>query len=524
MAGVRLAEPLAALSLVSDLARGRPAEEALRACLLATALGRSLGLSQTELSDVYYTALLRSVGCTATSHEYAAIFAGDDVTIRGRGDMSDPTMPKDVLALLWGAVPAGSSAQRARAFAGVASKAKKVTTEGARADCEVGAQMARRFELAPGVEQALLQIFERWDGKGSPGRLKGEAITVPARIAAVAYAAVMFDHEGGRAQALEGVGRWAGRILDPSIAAALGREGDAFFDASEPDDPWVAAVDCEPSVARMVSERQLDEIARGFADAVDLKSPFMHGHSSGVAALAERASAAAGLPAETVVDVRRAGLLHDLGRAGIPTGIWEKAGPLSTSEWEQVRLHAYHTERILSRAPVLAPIARLAGLHHERMDGSGYHRGAPPAMLDMPARILAAADVFQALVEERPHRAAFTPGEAARTLEGAPIDPDAARAVIEAAGQRSKRRATLPGGITPRELEVLRLLVRGRSEKEIAKRLFISGSTVHTHVTHIYGKAEVSTRAGLAMFAMEHDLVRPGEPADPTPQGVADID
>ena len=507
---MRLAEPLAALSLVSDLARGRPPDEALRACLLATALGRSLDLSEADLSDVYYAALLRSVGCTATSHEFAAVFAGDDVAIRGRGDMSDAAVPKEGLSLLWGAGRALTPAAHVRAFAAGAPKAKRAAAEGARADCEVGARMARRFGLGPGVEQALLQVFERWDGKGSPRGLKGDAIAVAARIAAVAYAAVMFEHEGGRPAALEVIGRWAGRILDPSIAALVARDAEALFDACSPEDPWVAAVDSEPASPRAVSERELDEIARGFADAVDLKSPFMHGHSSGVAVLAERAAQGAGLPPDAVVAVRRAGLLHDLGRVGIPTGIWEKSGPLSTSDWEQVRLHTYHTERILSRAPVFAPIAQLAGLHHERMDGSGYHRGAPPAMLDESARILAAADVFQALVEERPYRAAFEPAEAARLLEETALDLAAARAVIEAAGQRSKRRTTLPAGITPRELEVLRLLVRGRSEKQIAAHLFISTSTVHTHVTHIYGKAEVSTRAGLAMFAMEHDLVRPG--------------
>ena len=514
---MRLAEPLAALSLVSDLARGRPADEALRACLLATALG----LSETELSDVYYTALLRSVGCTATSHEYAAVFGGDDVAIRGRGDMSDATVPKEALALLWGSTRGPSSAAHVRAFATAAPRAKKVSLAGARADCEVGAQMARRFELSPGVQEALLQVFERWDGKGSPRALKGEDIAVAARIAAVAYAAVMFGDAGGHAQALEVIRSWAGRILDPSMVAALGRDDGALLEAADPDDPWVAAVEAEPGTPRTVSERQLDEVARGFADAVDLKSTFSHGHSSGVAALAERAAGAAGLPPETVAAVRRAGLLHDLGRAGIPTGIWEKPGPLNTAEWEQVRLHTYHTERILSRAPMLGPIALLAGLHHERMDGSGYHRGAPPAMLDLAARILAAADVFQALVEDRPYRPAHTSTEAARILEGESLDPDAVRTVIEAAGERSKARPVRPAGLTAREVEVLRLLIRGGSEKQIAQQLFISGSTVHTHVTHIYGKAEVSTRAGLAMFAMEHDLIRPGEPAE---NGSTDID
>jgi HD-GYP domain-containing protein (c-di-GMP phosphodiesterase class II) len=482
----------------------------MRACLLATALARSLRLSESEAAAVYWTTLLRSVGCTATSHEYAAVF-GDDVAVRARADVADTTVPREALALLWAMHPDERPGRRLRALAATAPRAKRASVEGARADCEVGARMARRFELDPAVEQALLQVFERWDGKGAPRRLRGEAIAPAARFAAVASAAVMFEQADGRPGALDALGGWAGRALDPSLVSALVRDGGELLDAAWPEDAWVAAVAAEPWVRRRVGGAQLDAIARAFADAVDLKTPFLHGHSGEVAALAERAAGAMSLPGGQVAAVRRAGLFHDLGRAGVPTGTWEKATRLTTAEWELVRLHPYHTERILGRAAALAPLARLAGMHHERLDGSGYHRGAPAAMLDLPARVLAAADVYQALVSDRPHRPAYAPAQAAKLLEAEALDRDAVRAVIEAAGLRPPGRPSGPFGLTRRELEVLRLLVRGRSERQIARELFISGSTVHTHVVHIYGKAEVSTRAGLAMFAMEHDLVRPGE-------------
>ena len=508
--GSRLAEPLAALSLVSDMARGRPPDEAMRACLVATSLARAMGVSETATADVYYTTLLRSIGCTATSHEYAALFDGDDVAARGRGDRIDPTAPGDVIPFLWAATPGGSLAGKVRSFPATSRMARRLFADGARADCEVGARMARRFGLGAAVESALLRVFERWDGKG-PGGLAGDAIDLPTRFAAVAYTLVMFEGDGpGRGG--PAVRRWAGHGLDPGIAAAAADHLDRTLEAVREDDPWRAVVAAEPAPVRRASEHDLDEVVRGFADAVDLKSPFFHGHSSGVAALASAAAAGLGLGEAEVTDIRRAGLLHDLGRAAVPTGIWEKPGPLSTSEREQVHLHAYHTERILGRAPALDRLARLAGMHHERLDGSGYHRGAPPSMQTVAMRLLAAADVYHALTEDRPHRAALSPRDAARLLETLPLDRDAVRSVLEAAGQTAGRAPVRPAGITDRELDVLHRLVRGRSEKEIAAELVISPATVHTHVVHIYEKAGVSTRAGLAMFAMEHDLIRPGEP------------
>lgn len=506
----RLAELLAALSLVTDLARGRPPEEAMRACLLATRLARLEGLREPEAAAVYTTTLLRFVGCTATSLEYAEAFGGDDVTVRGRGDRVDPTVPAEALGLLWGLSHGAPALARVRLFAGALPRAKRVTGQGMRADCEVAATMARRFGLDEAVETALWSMFERWDGRGGPRGLRGEAIPPAARFAAVAFAAVSFAEAGADA-ALDAVRRWSGRILDPGLAATFARHGAALLGELERvDDLHLAVVAAEPGLKRTVSERQLDEVARGFADLVDLKSPYLHGHSSGVAALAGTAAGLMGMAERETTALRRAGLFHDLGRAGVPTGLWDKPGPLSRSDWEQVRLHPYHTERILCRSPLLAAIGRLAGSHHERLDGSGYCRGAPAQLLGMDARILAAADVYQALVSERPHRPAHTPASAAGTLKAAPgLDGQAVAAVLEAAGHRAARRASFPAGLTGREVEVLRLLVRGRSERQIAEELVIAASTVHTHVVHIYDKTGVSTRAGAAVFAMEHGLIHP---------------
>ena len=204
--------------------------------------------------------------------------------------------------------------------------------------------------------------------------------------------------------------------------------------------------------------------------------------------------------------VYRAGLLHDLGRVAVPTGIWERPGPLRPEEWELVRLHPYHSGRILARSPVLAPFGAVASRHHERIDGSGYPAGVRASELDAAACLLAAADVLHALGEPRPHRAALDPAEASRVLSGLPLDRDAIRAVLDAAGAPPPALPPLPADLTERELDVLQRLAAGRTKREIAAELVISQSTVHTHTVHIYAKCGVSTRAGLAMFAMQHGL------------------
>lgn len=498
----RLAEPLAALSIATDLARGRPAEEAVRACLAATALAVELGFSQTERSTAYWTTLLRSIGCTATSHEYAVLLGGDDVAVRHAADAADLTVPREAFAFFAELTrPAPMGARLARGAA-LAARGRGVAREGARADCEVGARLAVRVGLDSDVEASLRDSFERWDGKGLPEGRGAEGIALAARLAAVAHAAV------SSADPVATVSRWSGRALDPQIADAFLRVHEEVLAAAAADDAVGAVVAAEPWQLLADAER-LEDIALAFADVADLKAPFLHGHSRGVAVLADAAAAGLGLSEGERATVRLSALLHDLGRVAVSTGIWEKPGPLTPLEWEAVRLHPYHGERILQRSQVLAPLALTVGQHHERMDGSGYHRGAPAAQLARPARILAAADVLHALCEERPYRPALPVADAGRTLTGLPLDPDSVAAVLDAAGQPRPRRHSYPAGLTEREVEVLRLLAAGRSKKQIAAELVVSPSTVHTHVVHVYEKAAVSTRAAAALFALEQGLLEP---------------
>jgi HD-GYP domain-containing protein (c-di-GMP phosphodiesterase class II)/DNA-binding CsgD family transcriptional regulator len=480
---------VAALSVTSDLTRGHPPGEAMRACLLASELARRAGLDAGRRSDIHYASLLRFAGCTATSHEIAAALGGDDVVVRARGDLVDPTQPEEMVRLFAGLGQALTPA--APAF----------YAEGIRADCEVGADLTGRLGLPDSVRRAVLEAFERFDGKGAPTGKAGDEIAQAARFAAVGYAAVMFDAAGGGSAAVRTVRQWSGRALDPAVATIFLEAPDELLKISNPDDVWAAVVDAEPEPRRTFrNDAAFDEALAGYGDAADLKSPWFHGHSRGVARLARDAATG-----DTAL-VYRAGLLHDLGRVAVPTGVWERPGPLRPEEWEQVRLHAYHSGRILARAPVLAPLATIVSRHHERTDGSGYPAGMRAADVDAAAGLLAAADVFHALGEARPHRPAHEPAAASRILSGLPLDRDAIRAVLAAADAPPPVLPPLPAALTERELEILRLLVIGRTKREIAGQLVISYSTVHTHTVHIYEKCGVSTRAGLAMFAMRHAL------------------
>jgi len=326
----------------------------------------------------------------------------------------------------------------------------------------------------------------------------------------VAFTAVMFALHANTEVAVAEVRRRAGTQLDPNIANLLIRRAEELLGDLDQNDAYQAVLAAEPAPVRRVEQTELSDVARTFGNLVDLKSPWLRGHSAAVGDLAAGAAGTLGL-GEDVDTLRVAGYLHDLGRVGVSSAIWDKAGPLSTAERDQARLHAYHSERILARIPPLKRFATLAGQHHERCDGSGYHRGYTAAQLSMSSRVLACVDAYRNMIEDRPHRKAIAPARAADRLEAEAaagrLDADAAGAVIEAAGLRRQVRRSRPADLTERQLEVLRLVSRGLSNTEIAERLVLSRRTVEHHVQDIYVKIGAATRAGAAMFAMQHGLL-----------------
>ena len=274
---------------------------------------------------------------------------------------------------------------------------------------------------------------------------------------------------------------------------------------------WHAVIGAEPSLGMRLRGDAVDAALVAIADFVDIKSPYTLGHARTVADLAMGAGEMLGLPDAEVTLLRRAALVHDLGRLGVSNSIWDKRGPLGAGEWERVRMHPYLTERMLCQSAILAPLGALAVQHHERLDGSGYPRGLSGSAISSLARVLAAADAYQTQCEPRPHRDALTPDAAAAKVRAdvaaGRLDSAATEAVLAAAGHRPARRHTGPCGLTTREIEVLRLLARGLSSKEIAGRLVLAPKTVRNHTEHIYAKTGTGNRAAASLFAVQHGLL-----------------
>jgi HD-GYP domain-containing protein (c-di-GMP phosphodiesterase class II) len=512
---LRLADLLTALSVTTDLAMGQEPQKAIRACVVATEVARAMDLPEADVADVYYTTLLKHLGCTATSHEETVLFGPDELGMRRVAQRTDFAAGGEMLGFLR-VVGRGAGAGRVRHVAKAVIGGKEADRRIMGAICEVASLMADRLGLGEGVRRALAENLERWDGRGAPNGLRGEDIALAARIAEPAMQGVIFQRLGGSDAALAMVRRRAGGWFDPEVAEAFVRVGGSVLQRLDEDDPWTLVLSVEPEPVRRIAHDRLGALAEAFADMIDLKTPFTLGHSRGVAELAAAAAERLGLPEPG--EARLAGLLHDLGRVGVSAGVWERPGPLATAEWEQVRLHPYHTERILARSEVLQPIARIAGMHHERQDGSGYHHGASASEVPVAARVLAAADAYQAMTQPRAHRPALEPRRAADAVstmakEGR-LDAECTDAVLAAAGMVSGRaRGVWPAGLSDREVEVLRLVAGGRSNRDVAAALSISPRTAEHHVQNIYGKIGISTRAGAAMFAMEHGLLR--DRADP---------
>jgi HD-GYP domain-containing protein (c-di-GMP phosphodiesterase class II) len=506
---LRLAELFAALSVATDLGMGQEPEKAIRSCLVATELARACELPEPVVRDAYYTAMLQHLGCTAPMHELVTMF-GDDRSVLIHAEHTDDTTLRGAWTLL-GLAGRGTGLRRGAYLARMLAAGPEGGRTLVRASCEVGARMAQRLHLGAGVQAALDDSGEFWDGSGVQGQAR-EEIAVAARLSLVATQAVIYDRLGGPEAAAAMARERSGHWFDPEITQTFLRVGPALLSRLEAADVWAEVLDVEPEPVRLAPTSQLDVVAQVFADMVDLKSPFTLGHSSGVAELAVAAAARVGLDEVRTAQLRRGALLHDLGRVAISGSVWEQPRALRVAEWEQVRLHPYQTERILSRSPALEEPARIAGMHHERQDGSGYHHGASGATIPVEARLVAAADAFQAMTQARPHRDAFAPDRAAAQLEAEArsgrLEAECVGAVLAAAGHHSRAGRSWPAGLTDREVEVLRLLASGATNRRIASKLGISPRTAEHHVQHIYGKIGGSTRASAALFAMEHGLVR----------------
>jgi HD-GYP domain-containing protein (c-di-GMP phosphodiesterase class II) len=509
----RVAELTIALSLATDLGTGQPMDHGLRTCWLSLAVSTSLGLDEAARSCVYFVALLRFLGCTSDASEIAVLAGGDDVAFNAAMAPILMAPPGEAMRYFLRHLAEDLPVRRrARRIVGalVDPGSDRRSSSG---HCEVAARLARRLGLDDAVCDALAHAFERWDGKGHPAGLAGEEVPVAVRIVAAARDVELFDRRAGWPAAVAVLSRRRGHGYDPAVVDALVDGGERWL-SDIGDDPCARVLDAEPVPVRMIAADQLDRSLRAMADFIDLKSPWFRGHSTGLAGLAVVTAQAAGLSLDEGIRLGRAALVHDVGQVGIPSGIWDHPGRLSAVHWERVRLHPYLSERVLRRCALLAPFADLAAGHHERADGSGYHRGVARDQPDVGVRLLAAADAFHAMTEARPHRPAISANAAAAQLVD---EVDAGRfgraeveAVLDAAGEVGRPvKTSHPAGLTDREVAVLRLIARGYANKQVAVELGIATKTVGHHVEHIYAKAGVATRAGATLFAMEHGLLAP---------------
>jgi HD-GYP domain-containing protein (c-di-GMP phosphodiesterase class II) len=505
-----LAELVAALSLGIDLGFGQPMEHVLRQCLIALRLAERIGLDESQRAVVYYTALLVNVGCHADAHEQAKWF-GDDIAVKAvkyRHELRSARTAAASMRLVGSGNP---PLHRFRVGLEFAFSGHREMGDVMGSHAAMARALAEQLGLPDEVRAALGGSYEQWDGRGWPGELEGEEVPIAARVAQLAEFVEVAHRVGGVAAARELARKRGGRQFDPVLADILYADADAILDGLDSVRTWDTVIEAEPALAVVLSGERFDAALLAIATFVDLKSPYTLGHARAVADLAAQAGAEAGASESAVRLLRRAGLVQGLGRLGVSNSIWDKRGPLGAGEWERVRIHPYLTERMLCQSEALAPLGAVAVQQREQLDGSGYPRGLAGPAISRPARILGAADAYQAMREPRPHRPPRSADEAAATLradvKAGRRDAEAVEAVLGAAGHRVARRREGPAGLTPREVEVLTLLAQGMSNKETARRLVISPKTVANHIEHIYAKIGASTRATASLFAMQQGLL-----------------
>jgi HD-GYP domain-containing protein (c-di-GMP phosphodiesterase class II) len=511
--GVSLAELVGALSLGIDLGFGQPMEHVLRQCWIALGIADHLGLDADQRSVVYYTALLTNVGCHTDAHEQAKWF-GDDIELKADKYTYGIHGVRSAVSGFRRLGAGQPLLQRFRVGLSFALSGRREIDGMIARHSALARALAAEIGLPSTVQEAVAASYEQWDGKGWPGQLAGEAVPIAARVSQLAEFVEVAHRSGGVDAAVALARKLGGSQFDPNVAACFSSAAGEILDGLDAAaGTWDEVIAADPGLGPPLRGEELDDALGAVADFVDLKSPYTLGHARTVAQLVEVAGDKLGLAGGQLTTLHRAGLAHGLGRLGVSNAILDKPGRLGAGEWERVRLQPYLTERMLQQSPALGAVGSVAAQLRERMDGSGYPHGLSGGAITTSARILGAADVYQAMLEPRPHRPARRPEEAAVELRAevraGRIDGDAAEAILVAAGHRATTRRALPAGLTAREVDVLRLLARGQSSKDIAAELVISPKTARNHIEHIYVKTGASSRVEASLFAIKHGLLDP---------------
>ena len=404
------------LALAQDNAFGQPLESQLRSCVLASWMCETAGFPREVRETAYWVALLRYIGCTGHAHEVATLF-GDEIAIRAQTLVHDAANPaevmRDVIAFAAGWRP---PEERDRIVQLIHQTAREWVAHNFASGCEVADMLVQRLDFGPGVRDALRFTFERWNGNGYPAHVAGEAIPLPMRVVHLSHDMEAIGRIFSPEKAIDAARSRRDQTYDPALADLFVAHGAAWFDRLATLEPWDAVLALEPTPHRTLSGTALDDALAVAADFIDLKSPYMLGHSRRCAQLAADAAQVLGFSDDETTRLRQAALLHDFGTTAVPNSIWDKPGSLTRAEFDRVELHPMLTEQMLRRSPALAALNPVACAHHEKSDGSGYHKRVRADAVDPGACVLAAVEVYVGMTTDRADREAASPEAAATEL------------------------------------------------------------------------------------------------------------
>ena len=514
---VRRADFLMALAYATDLATGHSRDFALRSCVLGMRIADAAGLDEEMRRAIWHQALLRYIGCNADTHLLASAF-GDEIALRRELASTDMGNKPELREVLLRAIRRNFAglppAELEEAVERGIAEAMQVSVPILSGHCEVAQRIAERIGLSDEIRENLGQLYERWDGGGLPRGLTREAVKFPVRVVTLAQEAIAVSEVHGHDAMKAIIAKRAGGGYEPQLAELFLAHADKLMAGLDQPVDRETILALEPEPHATLSEEGCEEAFLAIADMIDMRMPFTFGHSRAVASLTEAACKRAGLPAADIRAAKWGAYTHDIGELAVPVSTWMRPGALTERETDAAHLHPYHGERALASlgGEEGKAIAALVLRHHERLDGTGYHRYAMAPDLSPAARILAAAEAFQTAREARPHRTALSDAAAAAKLRDAVRDgklcSEAVEAVLTVAGQPARRSTgERIAGLTPREIEVLRLIAAGHTAKEAARELEISPKTADNHIQSLYSKIGVKTRAGAALFALERGMM-----------------
>jgi len=439
--GLKLSELMGSLSHALDITEGQPEGHCVRCCWIGMHIGREIGLPEHQLWELYYTLLLKDLGCSSNAARICELYLTDDLHFKHDFKQVGDSLPQVVRFVLQHTGLKAGLAERFRSVLHIFKDGPELSRELIQTRCQRGAEIARLLRFSEDIAAGIYSLDEHWNGQGKPAGLAGKAIPVYARIALLAQVIDVFHTADGVGAALAEVRNRSGQWFDPEQVHAVEHlaETPDFWTILRSPDIQNAVLALEPGRFEVpLDDDYLDDIAAAFGQVVDSKSPYTSGHSARVALYTDLIAEALGLSLERRRWLKRGALLHDVGKLGVSNSVLDKAGPLDAEEWKAVRAHAALTESILSRIHAFSELARVAGAHHERLDGGGYPRGLKADEIRLETRIITTADIFDAITAERPYRGAVPIPKTLEMMEktvGTALDADCFNALKRAMAQ-----------------------------------------------------------------------------------------